>query len=45
MIIAQIDSSVIETIRNPNNQSLFQSYYPKFQRKDFLEKMSKINKF
>jgi len=45
MIIAQIDSSVIETIRNPNNQSLFQSYYPKFQRKEFLEKMSKINKF
>ena len=36
MIIANLDSSIIESIRNPNNQSLFQSYYPKFLRNELF---------
>lgn len=38
MIIAYLNSSLIETIRDSNNQSLFQSYYPKFLRNDLFKK-------
>ncbi|NLJ50077.1 MAG: nitrilase [Candidatus Atribacteria bacterium] len=38
MIIVNLDSSIIEKIRNPNNNSLFQSYYPKFLKNDLFKK-------
>jgi predicted amidohydrolase len=43
MIIANLDSSIIESIRNPNNQSLFQSYYPKFLRNELFLKKNEID--
>jgi len=38
MIIANLDPLRIENIRDPNNQSLFQSFYPKFLRNELFKK-------
>lgn len=38
MTIVKLDPTSIETIRDSNNQSLFQSYYPKFLRNDLFKK-------
>ena len=38
MIIANLDLTIIEMIRNPENQNLFKSFYSKFQRRDIFER-------
>jgi len=38
MVILRINPETINSIRNQNNLSLFQSYYPKYRKDDLYSK-------